>query len=44
MADSGKQADPKKLGAAITSTPMKGKTPEQWANQVWDKATKGGKN
>jgi len=41
--DSGKQVDWKALGSAIGKTPMKGKTPEQWAGQVWDKANgKGG--
>lgn len=37
--DTGKQVDPRKLAAALRTTPSKGKTPVQAADAVWAKAT-----
>lgn len=36
--DGNTQADPKRLGDAIRTTSSTGKSPEQWAREVWTKA------
>lgn len=36
----GQQVDPRKLGEAMKGTSTSGKTPEQWANEVWKNAQK----